>query len=217
MTLTQHSRYILLTLLVLGAVTIFLARDHFDVVALEQWVLENPLSAPFLFIALYVVLALLLFPSLLLSLTGGLLFGPLWGTLYVQTSVVLSAAIAFLLARYLLAEWVESRLGEDLKKLKTGVEKRGWRFVFLLRLVPGLPFAFLNYALGLTRIRLDHFLAATFVCLLPRVILYAIAGDTGKKAVAGQDIRVELLIAAGLFLTIILLPYAVKKLRQQTR
>ncbi len=146
-------------------------------------------------------------------MTGGVLFGPAWGTLYIQLSAMLSAALAFLLARNLMADWVESRLGEELLKLKKGVEKEGWRFVLLLRILPGLPFTFLNYALGLTRIRLLHFLGVTFVCILPRVIFYAYAGDTGRKAVAGQDISIENIIMLGLFTTLIILPSLLKRFK----
>lgn len=214
MTLNHHLRNILISLLVMGAVAVYLTREQFNVEALEQWVTVHPLSAPFLFIFLYVVLATLLFPSILLSVTGGVLFGPIWGTLYIQTSAILCAALAFLLSRYLLAEWVESRLGNNMRQLKAGVEQKGWRFVLMLRIVPGLPYTLLNYALGLTNIRLQHFLMVTFVCILPRVIFYAYTGDTGRKAVAGQDISIESIIALGLFTSFIVLPYLLKKVKQ---
>ena len=215
MTINRLSRQLLVVFLVLGAVAVFIFRGHFDIAALEVWVIEHPLSAPFLFVILYVVLTTLLFPSTVLSVTGGVLFGPAWGALYIQLSAMLSAALTFLLARHLWADWVESRLGQELRKLKKGVEKEGWRFVLLLRIVPGLPFSFLNYALGLTRIRLLHFLGVTFICILPRVIFYAYAGDTGKKAVAGEDISIENLIMLGLFTILIVLPYLLKRLKQR--
>ncbi len=213
MPLTRLSRLLLIFILVLGALAVYLSREHFDIIAMEQWVAENPLSAPFLFIILYVVLATLLFPSTLLSLTGGVLFGPAWGTLYILISVLFSAALAFLLARYLLETWVEGKLNGDLRKLKSRADKEGWRFVLLLRIVPGLPFTLLNYALGVTGIRLFHFLAVTLVCLLPRVIFFAYAGDAGKRALAGQDINIQTFIIIGLFATLIVLLTVLKRLK----
>lgn len=213
MTLSSRNRIFLLTLLVSGSLAIYLARDRFDVSAMELWVAENPLSAPVLFILLYVLLVTLLFPSTLVSLTGGVLFGPVWGTLYVQLGAILSAALEFVLARYLLADWVESRLNAELRKLKTGVENRGWRFVLLLRILPGLPFALLNYTLGLTRIRLLHFLVVTFLCILPRVIFFTYAGDTGRRAVEGQDISVQTLIIVALLAITIAAHFALRRLR----
>ncbi len=213
MTLSSRSRLFLLSLLVSGSLALYLARDRFDVAAMELWVAENPLSAPILFILLYVVLVTLLFPSTLVSLTGGVLFGPAWGTLYVQIGAILSAALAFLLARYLLADWVESRLNEELRKLKAEVEKRGWRFVLMLRILPGLPFALLNYTLGLTRIRLLHFLVVTSLCILPRVIFFAYAGDTGRRAVEGQDISFQGLVVLALLAVFITVHFALKRIR----
>lgn len=216
MTLNHRFRNILIGILLTGAVTVYFSREHFDVEALEQWVSDNPLSAPFLFIFLYVVLIILFFPSIVLSLTGGVLFGPVLGTLCIQTGAILGAALAFLLTRYLLADQVESILGENMRQLKTGVERRGWRFVLMLRIIPGLPYTLLNYALGLTKIRFLHFLGVTFACILPRTILYAIAGDTGRKAIAGKNISIEGLIVVGLFITFIVLPYMLKKLKQSS-
>jgi len=35
-----------------------------------------------------------------------------------------------------------------------GIEQEGWRFVAFVRLVPLFPFNLVNYAFGLTRIRI---------------------------------------------------------------
>jgi uncharacterized membrane protein YdjX (TVP38/TMEM64 family) len=64
----------------------------------------------------------------------------------------MGATLAFLIARYLAADWVERRLAGRLQEIKAGVERAGWRFVAFVRLVPLFPFNLLNYALGLTRL-----------------------------------------------------------------
>lgn len=214
MTLQRLPRILLFTLLVLGSLAVYLLRGQFDIDAVERWVAEHSITAPFLFIGLYVLLTILFFPSTLLSLAGGVLFGPLWGALYTQASAMLSATLSFITARYLAADWVENRLAGDLQRLKHGVEVKGWRFVLLLRIVPGLPFAMLNYALGLTRIRLLHFVSVTFACILPRVILYAYAGDAGRRAMAGKDIGIELPIILGLFAFALALPYLLRRYKR---
>jgi uncharacterized membrane protein YdjX (TVP38/TMEM64 family) len=65
----------------------------------------------------------------------------------------------------------------------------------------------LNYALGLTRIRLLHFVTVTFLGILPRVIAYSYVGYTGRKAIAGEEIQPQMLLIMGLLIVIILLPY----------
>jgi hypothetical protein len=62
---------------------------------------------------------------------------------------------------------VEQKTGGRLRQLKEGVESEGWRFVAFVRLVPLLPFNRLNYALGLTRIRLTHYIVASYLGMLP--------------------------------------------------
>ena len=82
--------------------------------------------------------------------------GPYWGPFLSVTGATIGATVAFLIARYVAADWVAQRLGERLARLVEGVEAEGWRFIAFVRLVPLIPFNALNYALGLTRIRLSH-------------------------------------------------------------
>ena len=209
----RTARLALTILLALGAIVVFIYRDQIDVITLENWLADHPVSAPLLFALFYIVMTLLFFPGTLLSLMGGALFGPLWGSIYNQLSAILGATLTFLVARYLAADWVEKKLADNVKEFKAGVEAKGWRFVLLVRLVPVVPFTMLNYALGLTRIRLLHFVTVTFICIFPRVIAYSYAGYTGRKAIAGEEIQPQMLLIMGLLIVIILIPYLFIKLR----
>ena len=196
----RTARLALLVLLALGSMAVFIYRDQIDVIALENWLAVHPVSAPLLFVLFFIVMTLLFFPGTLLSLMGGALFGPLWGSVYNQISAVLGATLTFLAARYVAADWVEKKLADNVKEFKAGVEEKGWRFVLLVRLVPVIPFTILNYALGLTRIRLLHFVTVSFVCIFPRVIVYSYAGYTGRKAIAGEEIQPQMLMIMGLLI-----------------
>ena len=88
-------------------------------------------------------------------------FGPVAGTFYSLTGATLGATLAFLVARYLASDWVARRTGGRLGEFINGVEAEGWRFVAFVRLVPLLPFNALNYALGLSRIPLGQYVAAS--------------------------------------------------------
>lgn len=211
------ARIMLFTVLALGALTVYLHQDQFDVLALALWVEQHPTTAPLLFVLAYVLLTILFFPSTLMSLTGGILFGPLTGILYNQIGATLSAGLSFIIARYLAADWLENRLAGELRELKHGVERKGWRFVLLLRAVPGLPFALFNYALGLTRIRLMHFLAVTALCILPRVIFLSYAGHTGRRAIAGREVGIEHLLILLVLGSLIISPYLLRQIRKAGR
>ena len=156
----MNNNRLMRTILFLGLLaTVTLAiiyRDQFDTVALETWVRDAGPVAPLLFILIYALAAVLFLPGSALTLAGGALFGPVLGTFYNLTGATLGATLAFLIARYLAADWITNKTGERVKQLINGVEGEGWRFVAFVRLVPLFPFNLLNYALGLTRLRLLH-------------------------------------------------------------
>jgi len=190
-------------------------RDRFDAAALEAWVRDAGAWAPLLFMAVYAVGAVLFLPGSVLTLAGGALFGPVLGTLYNLTGATIGATLAFLVARYLASDWVAEKTGGRLKQLINGVEGEGWRFVAFVRLVPLFPFNLLNYALGLTRIRLSHYILATWVCMLPGAIAYTYLGYAGREAVAGGEGLIQkALLALALLALVAFLPRLIGRLRE---
>jgi uncharacterized membrane protein YdjX (TVP38/TMEM64 family) len=147
------------------------------------------------------------------------LFGPLWGTLFNLTGATLGAALAFLVSRYLAADWVRRRVGGPgnrliANRLIEGVEAEGWRFVAFTRLVPLFPFNLLNYALGLTRIPFLHYVLATAVCMAPAALAFTGLGFAGREAVAGGEGLIQTgLIALALVAAVAFLPRLVIRLR----
>ena len=216
--MAMNSRFIrigLLLMLVAGIAVTVIYRDRFDIAALERWIQEAGIWAPLLFMAVYAVAAVLFLPGTLLTLAGGALFGPVLGTFYNLTGATIGATLAFLIARYLVSDWVAERTGGRLKQLINGVEGEGWRFVAFTRLVPLFPFNLLNYALGLTRIKLSHYLLATYICMLPASIAYSYLGYAGREAVGGGEglIR-KVLLALALLAVVAFLPSLIGKLRR---
>ncbi|RRQ20780.1 VTT domain-containing protein [Thiohalobacter thiocyanaticus] len=208
-------RILLLTLLAAGIALAVIYRDRFDVAALDAWLSEAGPVAPLLFMALYAVAAVLFLPGSVMTLAGGALFGPVLGTFYNLTGATLGALLAFLVARYLAADWVAQRTGGRLKQLIQGVETEGWRFVAFTRLVPLFPFNLLNYALGLTRIPLLHYLLATYICMLPGALAYTYLGYAGREAVAGGEGLIQKgLLALALLAVVAFLPRLIAIVRK---
>ena len=96
---------------------------------------------------------------------------------------MLGATAAFLVARYLAADWVREKSGARLERLIKGVEAERWRFVAFTRLVPLIPFNLLNYALGLTRIPVIAYMVASLVCMAPGTLAYTWLGYAGREAI----------------------------------
>ena len=207
----------LLGLALVATVGVGLAlRARFDAPALHAWVEAAGAAGPLLFMALYAMATVLFLPGAVITLAGGALFGPLWGTLWNLTGATVGAALAFLIARYLGADWVARRAGPRLQRLNDGVAIEGWRFVAFVRLVPLFPFNLLNYALGLTRISFLTYLLATWVFMLPGAFAYTWLGHVGREALEGGDGLVRnVAIALSLLAAVAFLPRIVRKLRQQ--
>jgi uncharacterized membrane protein YdjX (TVP38/TMEM64 family) len=208
-------RIVILLMLVAGITLAVLNRDRFDVTALEMWIKDAGIWAPLLFMAIYAIAAVLFLPGSVLTLAGGALFGPVLGTFYNLTGATIGATFAFLLARYVASDWVADKTGGRLKQLINGVEGEGWRFVAFTRLVPLFPFNLLNYALGLTRIKLSHYLLATYTCMLPGAIAYTYLGYAGREAIGGGEGLIQkVLLAIALLAVVAFLPRLIGKLRR---
>lgn len=171
-------------------------------------------AAPLLFVAGYALATVFFLPGSLLTIAGGALFGPVAGTFYSLTGATLGATLAFLVARYIASGWVARRTGGRLAGFIEGVEAEGWRFVAFVRLVPLLPFNALNYALGLTRIRLVPYVAASYLAMLPGAAAYTYLGYAGREAFAGpDDLAKHGLIALALIAATLFLPRLARRLR----
>lgn len=202
-------------LLVVAAATIAVVyRDQLDVGLFKNWLLGLGAAAPLAFIAVYALATVLFLPGAVLTLAGGALFGPVWGTLYNLTGATLGATLAFLLARYVAADWVRRKAGGRLGRIVEGVEAEGWRFVAFVRLVPLFPFNVLNYALGLTRISTWHYILASYVCMLPGALAYTYLGYAGREAVTGGEGLIRKgLLALALLAVAVFMPPLIKRLR----
>jgi len=196
-------RIILLLIVTSGIVTALIFRDQLSVEQLTAWVRQLGWLAPLVFIACYAIATVFFLPGLLFTLAGGVLFGPLYGTLYNLVGATIGATLAFLTARYIAYDWVTQRIGNRLQQLVKGVEEEGWRFVAFVRLVPLIPFNLLNYALGLTRLRLSHYIITSFIFMAPGGAAYTYLGYAGREvAGGGEDFIKKALLALAVIATI---------------
>ncbi len=210
----QYLRLLLFLLLIAGVVAVLLNRDLFDINAIKASLDKLGIYAPVMFIGLYIIGTLFFLPGSLLTLAGGALFGPWLGTLYNLTGATLGATLAFMLSRYIGSEWVQQKASRILQKLLDGVEAEGWRFIAFVRLVPLFPFNLLNYALGLTRIKLIPYMLTTWICMLPGGFAYTWLGHAGSEAASGSKNTMQnILIAIALLAIVVYIPRVLKKFK----
>ena len=189
-------------------------RQELDPAGMEDTVRGLGLWAPLGHVALFAAGTVLFVPGAIFGIAGGALFGPLWGSVLNLAGATLGATLAFLAARYVGADWIRARVGARMERLVAGVEAEGWRFVAFARLVPLFPFNLVNYALGLTRIPLMHYVLASLVCMAPGTLAYAWLGHAGREVLAGNESAIRYgVMALGLLVAIGFLPRLVRRLR----
>ena len=166
-----------------AAVSIFLPVVHW-LQAIIAWVNGLGALGGLVYGLIYAGATVLIVPGTPLTAVAGLLYGVIIGVIIVSPASVLGATLAFLLGRYVARDWIARKLERYPKfvAIDRAIERNGFLVVLLMRLEPVfLPFALLNYALGITRVRLRDYVLASWIGMLPATILYvylgSVAGD----------------------------------------
>lgn len=143
---------------------------------IKTFVLSFGLWAPFVFILLFTLAPLVFFPDGILALAGGLIFGFYMGSLYIMIGALCGGTLSFYIAR-IYGTWLHEKLAhEKLINFQKRVKNHGFVMVFLLRLVPLVPFNIISYSAGFSTIRYRDFFFATLLGMCPGVLVYANIG-----------------------------------------
>jgi uncharacterized membrane protein YdjX (TVP38/TMEM64 family) len=174
--------------------------------------------SPAAFAAARILGAVVLVPGSVLAIAAGILFGPIWGAVYNVLAATVGAVLAFAIARFVAPNWIERHVGNHvrLEAMIEAIDAEGWHFVAFVRLVPIFPYNVLNYALGLTSIRLLPYTLATLICMIPVDLAYSYLGYAGREALTGQtgSVQTVLLALAG-FAALIFVPMLVRRYRRR--
>ena len=177
-----------------------------------QWIETHRMLAWVAYVGAYVVGTVLLMPGSVITLVAGFVFGLPLGIALVSAGSVLGAVSAFLVGRFFARDWVAQRIAKlpRLSALDSATHHEGFTIVFLARLSPVFPFNLLNYAFGLTAVRLRDYFLASWIGMLPGTILYVYIGSVAKDLteLTSGDIQSGLagrvLLLAGLAATLVL-------------
>jgi uncharacterized membrane protein YdjX (TVP38/TMEM64 family) len=170
-------------LYVVAAVAIVLALKYLHVQdalkAALDWIGKLGPWGPVIFVGLYVVATVLFIPGSVLTLGAGAAFGVVLGSVLVSISATLGATAAFLVGRYLARDAIARKIerSEKFAAIDRAVADEGWKIVFLTRLSPVFPFTLLNYAFGLTRVKLSHYVLASWIGMMPGTVMYVYLGS----------------------------------------
>ncbi len=148
-----------------------------------------------LFLILYAAFALLLLPVGPLSIAAALAWGWVIGGTIELVACTLAALIPFQLARRGLSERMQGWLAR--RGVDTGAFAEDDRVfaLFLVRLVPVIPYVAVNYLAGLARFRTRDYVLATLVGSIPITFLFAWFVDTIGAGATGAATQVRIVLA----------------------
>ncbi|MEO8104205.1 MAG: FAD-dependent oxidoreductase, partial [Betaproteobacteria bacterium] len=156
--------------------------------AITDYYQANPGETIAIYFLVYVAIAAFSLPGAgITTLVGGAIFGIVTGVIVVSFASTIGATLAFLMSRFVLGDWVQSRYGDKLKSLNDGMAKEGAFYLFALRLVPAFPFFIVNLLMGLTKIRTWTFYWVSQIGMFAGTVVYVYAGtQLGQFKVSWQ-------------------------------
>lgn len=153
-----------------------------------DWIEDNQTLGPFVLGLIFVVMTPLMVPGLLMNMGTGYIFqvvyqtrwkAVIYGAITVNIGASLGSLISFLVGRYILGDF-SARLFAKYKVLSALDSlflRQGFKFCFLLRLCPLIPFNAFNYVMGGTSIAFSDY-AFSAVGMLPICVAGVFTGST---------------------------------------
>ncbi|WP_322894599.1 MULTISPECIES: TVP38/TMEM64 family protein [unclassified Yoonia] len=185
---------------------------------------ENYLLSVLGFIAAYIVIVAFSLPgATIATLTGGFLFATFPGALFNVIGATLGAVIIFQAARWGLGEKLAAKMEASdgmVKRIKDGIDANQWEMLFLIRLVPAVPFFVANLVPALVGVPLVRFAITTFLGIIPGGVVYTSVGaGLGEVFARGETPNLGIIFEPAILLPILglcalaALPILIKALR----
>lgn len=176
------------------------------------------------FIGIYILIVGFSLPgATIATLTGGFLFAAFPGVLFNITGATVGATVIFLAARWGLGDRLSARMNATdglVKRVKDGIDDNQWSMLFLIRLVPAVPFFMANLIPGLVGVPLSRFVVSTFFGIMPGALVYTSVGaGLGEVFARGETPNLALIFEPQIFLPLLglcllaALPIVIKAVR----
>lgn len=134
--------------------------------------MKNGVWGVVIYILLYSVRPLILFPSTILTLAGGFVFGPFLGVLYTIVASNISSTIAFYVGQF----FGEGLLKDDgsegwIQRYARRMRENSFETVMTMRFI-FLPYDLVSYLAGFLKIKFIPFILATALGSIPGTIAF---------------------------------------------
>lgn len=136
-----------------------------------------------IFIPMYIGVVALFIPGVVFMTGAGFVFGFWRGLLAVWIGGSVGQAGAFLLARYLLHDWVHDFVSKKWSKwdaIDKAIELDGWKLVLVMRLSPIIPYNLLNIAMATTSMPFWQFTIVSAVGIIFECAVFTYFGTIAE-------------------------------------
>lgn len=154
------------------------------------------------FIVLYAVVAVTPIPVTIMAVTGGVLFGLVEGSILSIIGVLIGCWAAYWLARALGRTTVERLLGHHAPTVKQHLTNDGFQAVYMLRLMPGLPYWPVNYGSGAFGVSQRDFVVSSGLAAIPGQVSLVAVGALVANPSIGKGVVVMVAWAVVIAMTI---------------
>ena len=186
----------------------------------------NYLGTVLVFVGIYVAIVAFSLPGAsVATLTGGFLFATFPGSLFNVLAATIGAILIFLAARWGFGEKLAAKMENSdgaVKRIKDGIDENQWSMLFMIRLVPAVPFVVANLVPAFVGVPLSRFAISTFLGIIPGTVVYTSVGaGLGEVFAAGETPNLGIIFEPHIILPILglaalsALPIVIKAIRGQ--
>jgi uncharacterized membrane protein YdjX (TVP38/TMEM64 family) len=212
----------LFLLLGLGRYFSFEALSH-NHAELTAWVAANGAIAALIFVLGYATAIAFSLPiGMLVTTLAGYLFGPWLGAFLAVIGATLGATAVFLAARTAFYDLFHARAGAALARFEQGFRRDSFSYLLSLRLIPLFPFWLVNIVPALLGMRLDRYVLATLIGIIPGSVVYSSLGagfglliDRGEMPDLGVIFQARILLPLLGLAVLSLVPVIYTRLRRR--
>ncbi|MCA0985087.1 VTT domain-containing protein [Halobacillus yeomjeoni] len=155
-------------------------RQRFDVTAdgIREYILSFGIWGPIIFMGIYAIGPIVVFPTSVLSLAAAFAYGIWPGMLYIVIGATGAGITGYIMGRFFGDSVLKFHESKWAQKIYPKMKEQSFLYVFILRLIPIVGFDILSYLAGITRAKFGAFVLATVLGMLPGTFVYSLVGSS---------------------------------------
>lgn len=172
-----------------------------------------------IFLAAYVFENIFILPIAAgMTIAAGYFYGVIPGTILTVFSATFGAVASFLVTRFLVTKEVRNIYARRFNRMSEELRRYGVYYLLMIRLIPFIPFVWINIFVGTSVVKLSTFIWTTALGIIPVTTLYTLAGSRLQRIQSIRDVfSPGAILIIFLLLLFLLIPLFVKHLRKNEK